>query len=557
MTTATGHPWIASRFFTPSGCLVAETAADVVPEFVFERLAGLPHLLFLDSALTDPHTDEPTNHGKGHRQDARPGRAAGPAAPRLGRWSFVAADPIHSLRLDPPTAPAADDSRLAGAFASLRRLLADLACPTIPGLPPFQGGVAGLVSYECGLERLGIPAPAARSVPLVSLHVYDLVFAYDHDLARGWFISQGVPARGPVARRDRAEERLAALLAAAAAPRHAPPRPPALAQAPSPASAPDSRPSAPPAGLPAAFAHPLPSRPGVFATHSPASYRDMVRAGIDFIRAGDIFQVNLAQQFTLAATVDPVAVHLAARRTNPAPFAACFDAGGVAVVSMSPERFLQVSRGVVRMHPIKGTRRIVSLPEADLYAGDDLEASAKDRAENVMIVDLIRNDLARVCTPESVRVEALCRLERYRYVQHLVSIVAGRLAPGLGPLDALEAAMPGGSVTGAPKHRACEIIAALEPVPRGVYCGSLGYVGFDGTADFNLLIRTFVVGPDSISFAAGGGITAASDPAAEHAESLHKAEGLLRVLDGLGLGGRPADGRPAGDMPPAANEAQT
>jgi para-aminobenzoate synthetase component 1 len=190
---------------------------------------------------------------------------------------------------------------------------------------------------------------------------------------------------------------------------------------------------------------------------------------------------------------------------------------------MSPERFLQLTGREVRMHPIKGTRRVIASPEADLYAGADLEASAKDRAENVMIVDLVRNDLARVCEPASVRVESLCRLERYRYVQHLVSIVAGRLRRGLGPVDALLAALPAGSVTGAPKHRACEII------------GTLGYLGLDGAADFNLLIRTFVVSPAGVSFAAGGGVTAASDPEAERAESLHKAEGMLRVLDALGL----------------------
>jgi para-aminobenzoate synthetase component 1 len=180
---------------------------------------------------------------------------------------------------------------------------------------------------------------------------------------------------------------------------------------------------------------------------------------------------------------------------------------------------------------------VIASPEADLYAGADLEASAKDRAENVMIVDLVRNDLARVCRPESVRVEALCRLERFRYVQHLVSVVAGRLRPGMGVVDAIECAIPGGSVTGAPKHRACEIISELEGVARGAYCGCLGYLGLDGTADFNLLIRTFVVGGGLVSFAAGGGVTAASDPAAEHAESLHKAEGMLRVLDELGIGG--------------------
>jgi len=161
----------------------------------------------------------------------------------------------------------------------------------------------------------------------------------------------------------------------------------------------------------------------------------------------------------------------------------------------------------------------------------------------VMIVDLVRNDLARTCDPASVRVESLCRLERYRYVQHLVSIVTGRLRAGLQPLDAIEAAIPGGSVTGAPKHRACEIISALEGMARGPYCGSLGYLGFDGAADFNLLIRTFVVAPDTISFAVGGGITARSDPAAEYDETLHKAEGMLRVLDAML--GAPADDRPA------------
>jgi len=261
----------------------------------------------------------------------------------------------------------------------------------------------------------------------------------------------------------------------------------------------------------------------------------MVEAGIELVRAGDIFQANLAQRMTLAATIDPVELHRRSRRLNPAPFAACFAAGGGAsIVSMSPERLLQVNRGKVRMHPIKGTRRMLSLPEADLYAGEDLGGSAKDRAENVMIVDLVRNDLSRVCLPESVHVEALCRLERYRYVQHLVSIVAGRLRPGLTALDALDAAIPGGSVTGAPKHRACEIIRDLENFARGAYCGSLGYVGLDGTADWNLLIRTFVVTTAGVRFAVGGGITAASDPAAEHAEALHKAEGMLRVLATFG-----------------------
>ncbi|MFY8222097.1 MAG: anthranilate synthase component I family protein [Pirellulales bacterium] len=494
----TAAPLVTRRFTTASGAVVAELAPHVTAPAVFRRLAAAPHVVFLDSAALDerPAHDAPDVE-----------------LPRLGRYSFVAADPIHSVVV-PADGSAAD---IAAAFAALRGLLTDLGCATIPALPPFQGGVAGLVAYECGLARLGLdaPQPPAAGVPLVALHVYDVVVAFDHDAGRGWIISQGVPAKGPVARRERATARLDALLERLAAPE--PCRPAA----------------APPAPLPPGAEHPLPTHPHVFATHSAEAYREMVQRGIEFVRAGDVFQVNLAQRFAVATSVDPVDLSTCARTLNPAPFAGFFDAGTCRIASMSPERFLQVTRGTVRMHPIKGTRRVIASPEADLYAGDDLGESAKDRAENVMIVDLVRNDLSRVCVPASVRVEALCRLERYRYVQHLVSIVAGRLRRGLTSLDALEAALPGGSVTGAPKHRACEIITELEGFARGAYCGSLGYIGFDGTADFNLLIRTFVATPGLVTFAAGGGITAASDPAAEHAESLHKAEGMLRVLDAV------------------------
>ena len=499
---APAHPWLSRSHATASGAIVAEAAAGLAPVEVFRHAAQLPGVLFLDSALHDT------------RDEA--------AVPRLGRWSFVAADPIHSLVVHPAADPADATRAVAEAFAGLRSLLADLATPTIPGLPPFQGGLAGLISYDCGLTRLGLPspAPAAPLVPLVSLQLYDVVFAYDHDRARGWFISQGVPARGPVARRQRAGERLAAFLA----PRGVAPARPISAAGFAPAE---------PGGTP------LPARPAIRTSHPRDRYLEMVRGGIEAVLAGDIFQANLAQRLAVAADVDPVELHLAARQLNPAPFAACFEVagGGPHLVSMSPERFLQVRQGIVRMHPIKGTRRVIASPEADFYAGADLAASDKDRAENVMIVDLVRNDLARVCQTESVRVESLCRLERYRYVQHLVSVVAGRLRPGLGPLDAVAAAIPGGSITGAPKHRACEIISNLEGVARGAYCGSLGYLGLDGSADFNLLIRTFVSGDGLVSFSAGGGITAASDPAEEYAESLHKAEGMLRVLDHLGIGG--------------------
>jgi len=505
--------WIARRWFTPSGAVVAELSPGVLPTDLLVRLAGRPHCLHLDSAVVDRADD---------RVDVRAGDGAA-ARPRLGRHSFVAVDPIHSFVVDEDGVAAAP--RVAEAVGQLRGLLADLACTTIPGLPSFQGGVAGLVSYECGLALAGVSWPVRPDppVPLLSLHVYDVVCGFDHDSGRGWIVSQGVPARGPAARRRRAEERLESLLATLG-----------------------------PRGVPAAAVArpPIPDPASILSSQSPASHAALVARGIELVRAGDVFQVNLARRLALAGAVDPLALHLRSREVNPAPFAGFFATDAATIVSNSPERLLRVERGTVRMHPIKGTRRVLSIPEADLYAGDDLGLSEKDRAENVMIVDLVRNDLARTCVPESVRVEALCRLERYQFVQHLVSVVAGRLRPGLGAVDALVAAIPGGSVTGAPKRRACEIIAELEGFGRGAYCGSLGWIGFDGNADWNLLIRTFVVGPTATTFAVGGGITARSDPAAEYAETAHKAEGMLRVLRAL------ADRQPPDQAPSAPPEAR-
>jgi para-aminobenzoate synthetase component 1 len=204
--------------------------------------------------------------------------------------------------------------------------------------------------------------------------------------------------------------------------------------------------------------------------------------------------------------------------------------GDFQIVSASPERFVRVADRQVEARPIKGTRQRTAQPEADLYAGDELQQNAKDRAENIMIVDLLRNDLSRVCTPESVRVSDLCRLETYEFVQHLVSVVSGRLQDGSSPLDLMRAAFPGGSITGAPKVRAMEIIAELEPTARGAYCGSLAYLGFDGALDSSILIRTITAGRGWWQAQVGGGIVARSEPRSEYQETWHKAEGLLRSL---------------------------
>ena len=255
-----------------------------------------------------------------------------------------------------------------------------------------------------------------------------------------------------------------------------------------------------------------------------------VQRVIDYIYAGDVFQVNLSQRLLAAARDDAVALYRRLRRCNPAPFAGYFDLGEFQIVSASPERFLRVSDREVETRPIKGTRPRTGDPAIDRAAEAELLASEKDRAENVMIVDLLRNDLARVCEARSVRVGQLCGVEAYQHVLHLVSSVHGRLRDGRSPIDLLRAAFPGGSITGAPKIRAMEIIAELEPTARGAYCGSLGYLGFDGSMDLSILIRTITAGRGWWQFPVGGGIVADSIPEQEYEETWHKAEGLLRAL---------------------------
>jgi para-aminobenzoate synthetase component 1 len=279
---------------------------------------------------------------------------------------------------------------------------------------------------------------------------------------------------------------------------------------------------------------PLPGREGVSSNFDRSGYLAAVRRAVEYIHAGDCFQVNLSQRLLHPATLPPLELYGRLRECNPAPFAGFLDLGDFAVASASPERFVRVAHGEVETRPIKGTRPRGRTPAEDQRLVDELRASPKDLAENVMIVDLLRNDLGRVCEYGSVRVTRVCEVETFPFVHHLVSEVRGKLRPDRTPMDLLKAAFPGGSVTGAPKVRAMEIIAELEPTARGPYCGSLGYVGFDGTADANILIRTFTIGRGWMQFPVGGGIVADSDPAREYEETLHKAAGLLRALEGIG-----------------------
>ena len=267
------------------------------------------------------------------------------------------------------------------------------------------------------------------------------------------------------------------------------------------------------------------------SSFSREAYLEAVERVREYIFAGDIFQANLSQR--LEAPLDEPAWELykRLRAINPAPFAAYIETGEATIMSASPERFLRVSTDrTVETRPIKGTSPRGIGPEHDAALGQALIESEKDRAENLMIVDLLRNDLSRVCVPGTVRVPELFLLENYPTVHHLVSTVVGVLPPKADAVDLLQASFPGGSITGAPKVRAMEIIAELEPSRRGVYCGSIGYLSVTGALDTNIVIRTYLALERRVYFSVGGGIVADSDPTAEYEETLTKARALIAAL---------------------------
>jgi para-aminobenzoate synthetase component 1 len=250
-----------------------------------------------------------------------------------------------------------------------------------------------------------------------------------------------------------------------------------------------------------------------------------------YIRDGDCYQVNLTQRFAAHCQGNPWTAYETLRHLNPAPFSAYLNLPQVQVLSSSPERFLKVSDGTIETKPIKGTRPRGQTPAEDHERRQALQWSLKDRAENLMIVDLLRNDLGKNCRPGTVRVPRLFEIESYATVHHLVSTITGQMRPGQHALDLLRGCFPGGSITGAPKIRAMEIIEELEPCRRGIYCGAIGYIGFDGNMDTNIAIRTLVHSDHTIRFWAGGGIVADSDPELEYQECFHKASALLQLLE--------------------------
>ena len=265
-----------------------------------------------------------------------------------------------------------------------------------------------------------------------------------------------------------------------------------------------------------------------------ASYDRAFLTVKDYLHTGDCYQINLAQRFTARASGDAFLAYCKLRKLSPAPYSAYLNLPHMQILCASPERFLQVRQGKVETRPIKGTRRRVADVAQNELLVQDLRTNPKDRAENLMIVDLLRNDLGKSCTPGTVQVPGLFEVESYATVHHLVSTITGELAAGRDALDLLRDCFPGGSVTGAPKQRAMDIIEQLEPQRREVYCGAIGYVGFDGNMDCNIVIRTLVYAGGEIHCWAGGGIVADSEADAEYQETLDKAGAMLELLRGFG-----------------------
>jgi len=427
------------------------------------------------------------------------------AAGSRGRYSYIAIDPYRVLTAFEQTKrdgrPIADDP-----FTALAREMDACSGFAATAPVPFPTGAIGFFAYELGrhLETLPTPAENDLNFPEMAVGFYDTIAAFDTEAEQAWVMARALPEDVHSAPRASAEFRAQALATKIA-------KAPELA----------------------------PVKEGPYGTWSAEmtrdAYEERVRRAIDYIYAGDVFQVNLTQRFIgdCPGGVDPFELYRRLREINPAPYAAYLRVNETqSIVSASPECFLRLGADrKVATWPIKGTCPRGSTPQEDAALAARLQCSEKDRAENLMIVDLLRNDLSRSCAVGSVKTERLFALESFTNVHHLVSEVRGELSPDASAVDLLRATFPGGSITGAPKIRAMEIINELEPARRGPYCGTIAWLGCNGAMEASIVIRTLSVSGRTVVAQAGGGIVADSDPAAEYIESLDKIGPLLAALD--------------------------
>jgi para-aminobenzoate synthetase component 1 len=379
-------------------------------------------------------------------------------------------------------------------------------------LPFPLGGGFGYWGYELkNFTEPKLPRRAVNDLELPDCHVgfYDSLTVFDHQLGKTFVVATGLQADG-----TRSETQASLQLAFWQSLLAQPPHPPASRLVEQ-----------------TAFPHPKPEPPPAIVSNlSRAEFIAAVERAQRYIRSGDIYQVNLSRRLTVPAPDSSWDLFRNLSTVSPAPFAAYLEAGEISVVSSSPEQFLRLSGSQIVTRPIKGTRPRAHDPTRDAQLANELQTSPKELAELVMITDLLRNDLGRICEYGSVQVPDLARLEKFAQVQHLVSTVEGRLRPGITHFAALASCFPGGSITGAPKFRAMEIIDELEPIARGPYCGAIGYLGFNRESQLSIAIRTAVCAAGNIHFNVGAGIVADSDPAAEYEETQAKARGFLAAF---------------------------
>ena len=427
--------------------------------------------------------------------------------PVTGRWSMVGCDPWLTLiaqgdRVELRTSGATHVVR-AHPLEALREVLRRYqASGEELGAASRAVGLMGWLSYDLNrwIERLPVPQPSGPALPEMAWFGMRLVILADHIEERSWLVSV-VDPHGPRAIAHREAERL-------------------LDDA-------EARLST------SGDAGSVNVSP-LAATSTQAEFETMVSRALDDIRAGEIFQANVSQRFTASWAGSPLWLYEVLREVNPSPFACFLSWNDLAVVSCSPERLVRVQDGRVDTRPIAGTRSRGATREEDALNSLDLLLSEKERAEHIMLVDLARNDLGRVCRTGSVQVSELMTLEDYSHVIHIVSDVSGAVRPGVDAVDVIRAIFPGGTITGCPKVRCMEILRELEPVARGLYTGSLGYLAFDGTMDLNIAIRTMILQGGRLSFHVGAGIVADSEPVREYHETLAKAGALRAALERAG-----------------------
>ena len=432
-------------------------------------------------------------------------------APRQ-RYSIIGADPAFLFRCKGPGLSWCERgeewiSRSGDPLMALRDLLGRMAVPRPQGFPPFYGGAVGYFGYDVArwFERLPAPPPDDLNLPDLELAFLDLAAVVDHHKQELWLIFCPFGERFVKEPREQLyEEGMARLLALETRLNGLLPL------------LPDRSPQIAPR-----------ITPGM----SEADYAERVRRCLEYIAAGDIYQANLSHRFAVElGGRSPRSIYRRLREINPSPFAALLELPDVTLVSCSPERLVRLSGDAVDTRPIAGTRPRGASADEDRLLVEDLLMNPKERAEHIMLVDLERNDLGRVCAYGSVRVDEFMAVERYSHVSHIVSNIRGRLAPGYDALDLIRAVFPGGTVTGVPKVRCMEIIDELEPVRRGPYTGSIGYLSASGDLDLNIIIRTLVIADERAYLQVGAGIVADSDPVREYQETLFKAEALLKAL---------------------------